>query len=464
MNIWILEDEHYILNGISNLVKKEFPKFKLMLFQSALSAKKQLCFSSPDIVITDIVMGNYSGLDFVEYLRKINLHTKVIIISGHEQFNYAKKALQLGVIDYLLKPINQKSLITLLHKCVDILVSENEQGQKKDADIITDILTFKSQLPEEAKYLLSSSLENLFKKYIVCVIEATSINAEIIQRITFNTLNTKNGDYRCICTNKNEITIISNIQEDILISSAKYIALMIVNKYASTVRFGRSNQMSGIEQLYHAVLKAVESKIPFSTQEITDDESIKKNLDSYYSCICKGTFSELPKILFPLLELLISNNITYKNTQIIDSYYSKTYDFVIPYLCERLDAKKTIENLPREEKIQQYLLLFDALYSEPDLSHYSKKCIICDVMCEIVDSNIKDASLSFVAEKMEMNSSYISNIYKEVNQTNFKKYITKTKLDYAQKLLNETGMSQEDVAREVGYSDIKYFKRKIKTD
>ena len=70
----------------------------------------------PDILITDIRMPGFSGLDLIERVKKLQPELELIIISGYAHFEYAQQAIRLGVGYYLLKPINKSELNSTLAK------------------------------------------------------------------------------------------------------------------------------------------------------------------------------------------------------------------------------------------------------------------------------------------------------------------------------------------------------------
>lgn len=84
----------------------------------------------PDIVISDIRMPVYDGLELVRRTREAGIPSEFIIISGHKQFDYAHKALQYNVNDYLLKPIDQQELNAALAKMVNKLNRRDEAAQQ----------------------------------------------------------------------------------------------------------------------------------------------------------------------------------------------------------------------------------------------------------------------------------------------------------------------------------------------
>jgi two-component system response regulator YesN len=78
----------------------------------------------PDIVITDIRMPGINGLDFIKALRESGISTKIIIISGYGEFEYARQAIKLGASDYILKPVENNELVLVVNKCIRELEQE----------------------------------------------------------------------------------------------------------------------------------------------------------------------------------------------------------------------------------------------------------------------------------------------------------------------------------------------------
>lgn len=75
----------------------------------------------PDVVITDIRMPKINGLELIAMTREIHKNMKFVVISGYKEFEYAHQALQYGVEDYLLKPVNEEELNRVLKKISDEL-------------------------------------------------------------------------------------------------------------------------------------------------------------------------------------------------------------------------------------------------------------------------------------------------------------------------------------------------------
>ena len=94
---------------------------------SGLTAYEQILKEKPDIVITDIQMPVYNGLELIEKVHASGLtNTAFIVLSGYKVFDYARNAISLGVIDYLVKPLDEDQLNDILSKACSRIRQQRE--------------------------------------------------------------------------------------------------------------------------------------------------------------------------------------------------------------------------------------------------------------------------------------------------------------------------------------------------
>ena len=89
----------------------------------------QIMEKKPDILVTDIKMPFVDGLMLSEIVKKNLPDTKIVILSGYDEFEYAQKAISLGVTEYLLKPISPKKLIESIRKVRDRVTEEKAHNE-----------------------------------------------------------------------------------------------------------------------------------------------------------------------------------------------------------------------------------------------------------------------------------------------------------------------------------------------
>lgn len=119
-HVLICEDEPLIGLGLQKIIREfNFPVQKIDYFENSLEAYQYIQKNAVDIIITDIQMPHLNGLDFIQKVKRMYPDMQCIILSGYSDFSYAQSAIKLGVVDYLLKPIDKGELQKLLETCME---------------------------------------------------------------------------------------------------------------------------------------------------------------------------------------------------------------------------------------------------------------------------------------------------------------------------------------------------------
>ncbi|MDE5718221.1 MAG: response regulator, partial [Lachnospiraceae bacterium] len=109
--VMLVEDEDLILQGIRCIIDwEELSMTVVSMVHNGKEALEQFRENPVDIIVTDVEMPQMNGLELLEEIRKISPETRCIILSGYEEFAYARAALKLDVEEYILKPINEEQL------------------------------------------------------------------------------------------------------------------------------------------------------------------------------------------------------------------------------------------------------------------------------------------------------------------------------------------------------------------
>lgn len=125
--ILLVDDEPRIRHGLKHCIP--WKQLGFSVEGEAEDGKQALELAlehCPDLILTDIRMPDMDGLDFIESIRNVGLHSLIIIISGYSDFDYAQRAIHYGVTDYLLKPIEEERLYDCILNCVKKLELADE--------------------------------------------------------------------------------------------------------------------------------------------------------------------------------------------------------------------------------------------------------------------------------------------------------------------------------------------------
>jgi two-component system, response regulator YesN len=113
-NVLVVEDEAIIRQGLKKLLEAIGAEYEVGEAKSGEEGMMQVLQKIPHLIITDIRMGGMDGLAFIEKVRHVSNDVPIIILSGHNDFEYARAALKYGVTDYLLKPVDRVELSTVI--------------------------------------------------------------------------------------------------------------------------------------------------------------------------------------------------------------------------------------------------------------------------------------------------------------------------------------------------------------
>lgn len=130
VKVFLVEDEAIIRRGIKKNVEWEKNGFEFVgEAGDGEYAYPQILKTEPDILITDIKMPFMDGLELSYLVKKILPNTKIIILSGYNEFEYAKEAITIGISEYLLKPVTAASLTAVLRKVKEEIREEKEKSR-----------------------------------------------------------------------------------------------------------------------------------------------------------------------------------------------------------------------------------------------------------------------------------------------------------------------------------------------
>ncbi|WP_407270171.1 response regulator [Radiobacillus sp. PE A8.2] len=166
-NVLLVDDEAGIRKGVKKLLEEVITGYKVMWESSnGKDALEIVAIDLPDLIISDIRMPEMNGLDFITVSKEKYPSLPIIIISGYDDFAYAKEALRLGVDDYLLKPIGRSDLASTLERIEKRdKPSTEEVGEKVSVNIRRIIHVIDNNLEKELTLRFISDRVNLHPNY-----------------------------------------------------------------------------------------------------------------------------------------------------------------------------------------------------------------------------------------------------------------------------------------------------------
>lgn len=149
----------------------------------------------PHVVLTDIKMPRCTGIELMEKIKKDNIDIKIVVLSGYDEFEYAKAALKAGAVDYLLKPIE-------FDKLNEIFIKIKNEYDKRNKEEIQNNRVY-SLLKEQFQYdftnggIEKEDIHNIENKLILLIKQYNSEGISKLIQDTFNKFSGKADVYNC---------------------------------------------------------------------------------------------------------------------------------------------------------------------------------------------------------------------------------------------------------------------------
>ena len=473
----------------------------------------------PDIVITDIRMPGYNGVDVIRIGKEYNSDIQFIIISGYSQFDYAQNAIHYGVSDYLLKPVKAEELTKALLRIKNRIDKNNQMySQVKKAWTLEqqNRRLYREQLIMEIAHgkgfdVLTKDMNTLNEQYkyefipgffTIVIVKADGLNFEektessflyekIQQSLSFafapvmhemqGTM-LDNGTYIFLFNYENEYAEIESQIHRLL--NQMLLQKDVFKKLHLTIGLGkRVNCLVEVGKSYETAYLAIKDRILVGTDRIIEGK--EKIVVQDYKDYFLHTVRELENVVENLDDKRISDIIQEWGTALSKDKEINGYQIeqsakalVNSYLLSMQknnytldeddnllkDFMKSIENCISLGEIQE--LLSGTL--EQSLSEYRHKRALSgskpirDAKEYIRNNLAGNLTIQEVSEYVGYSSAHFSVRFKQECGITFSDYVMESRIEKSKELLKNTRETIESIAAAVGYSDVKSFTKNFK--
>lgn len=519
IKVFLVEDEMVIRRGIKNSIDWEKEGY---IFCGEASdgelAYPMIIKEKPDILITDIRMPFMDGLELCKLVKKELPNIKILILSGYDEFDYAKEAIRLGVTEYLLKPISSGKLLEALNG-----VSESIRREKEDKDLVRKYMEEMRENTEHEKQKffeqmiagnlsMADALET-GKKYEMNL--SAGMYNLLLFRFTLGKENRKSeellGEAEYAIEKLTErLEYVFEFQrgvegwafllmadnEEQMSERVKELSKdleEIMKNYSTIAYFGGIGQpvarLRELEESFREAERALAARFTMELNRIISVEDIRmaQNVDTLDD-IEITSFGEIEKTR-TMLEKFLNNGAEDEIDEFVDVYINelpeenlksvlmRQYIIMDAYIvmmsfCEKIEGiegemqaqseelKNSMKTIQTLEEIKNYIrmLLKKIIGVRDTISGRRYSDIIEIAKDQIRKTYMSDEiSLNTIAAEVGMSPSYFSSIFsKEMGKT-FVEYLTEIRMDRAKELLICSSMKTSEIGYEVGYKDPHYF-------
>ena len=519
IKVFLVEDEMVIRRGIKNSIDWEKEGY---IFCGEASdgelAYPMIIKEKPDILITDIRMPFMDGLELCKLVKKELPNIKILILSGYDEFDYAKEAIRLGVTEYLLKPISSGKLLEALNG-----VSESIRREKEDKDLVRKYMEEMRENTEHEKQKFFEQMiaGNLSMADALETGEKYEMNLSarmynlLLFRFTLGEENRKSGELLgeaeyAIEKLTERLEYVFEFQrgvegwafllmadnEEQMSERVKELSKdleEIMKNYSTIAYFGGIGQpvarLRELEESFREAERALAARFTMELNQIISVEDIRmaQNVDTLDD-IEITSFGEIEKTR-TMLEKFLNNGAEDEIDEFVDVYINELSEenlksvlmrqyiimdayIVMMSFCEKFEGiegemqaqseelKNSMKTIQTLEEIKNYIrMLLKKIIGVRDTINGRRYSDIIEIAKDQIRKTYMsdEISLNTIAAEVGMSPSYFSSIFsKEMGKT-FVEYLTEIRMDRAKELLMCSSMKTSEIGYEVGYKDPHYF-------
>lgn len=510
IKVFITEDESIVREGLRDMIPWAQYGFTFVGDapdgEIALPLIRKL---KPDILITDIKMPFMDGLALSDIVSRELPETKIIILSGYSDFEYARQAIKLNVDQYLLKPITKTAMIQALEQTRRKIEEEDEQKG------------YLRKYEQEFKKFERLSRRAFFEKLVEGSMPVREIYEEAEKLhldLTADGFNLVLFTIRSASDTEYSETA-AEVQESLLDSFLRYPDYLLFRcgllSYALLIKSGRENlaamtergvelirqrceaepslnwavavgaptyRLSGLPKCFADASHVLAYRHILPEQHVFTTEMLRTEHES-------GSGGDLNSLEFSridpaLIRGFVLNGTAEETETFAQEYLENLEDAVHSVLLRhylmvgaRVSAELALQSLGCDleeyrrrvptpelslppEGMQDYLtgVLRPALELRDEAAQRQNGDIVQDAL-RYIDENYADGNISLnsVARAINISANYLSAMFSQKMGVSFVEYLTQKRMARARQLLRQTGKRSGEIAAEVGYRDPRYF-------
>ena len=482
----LADDEPVILRGIKKLVDWERMGISVVgEYEDGRSAMEGILGLKPDIALLDINMPGVDGIEILKNIRRLELGTKVIFVSGFQDFEYARNALTYGAVEYLLKPVILEELIHAIGKAAELLsggeasvvwgaerglADGGEEGAESGEDSGGG-LEETTYLPVLAEILFDGSESEQVRKLIY--FSFRSFLEEWLGEKNLGILFSKNQDVVMVMKGidraraKEELFELQERTSEIM---EKRTAFIIGGLVDSMSRIPGEYEHCLDMKRYLFFMDQINIPILCAGERVFSRQTGTKEISQAREKMLDGIFAQDQEGFFKAFEWFARMLCMVSDGRREDACYY--FCSAIRLLEERMrsmnlqgrdpDVGRLLEQGRACRDFGQMKELFRE-YLEGYLGHLkgmmesSEKKDIVYAKAYIEEHYQENLSLEVMAGIVHMNPYYFSSFFKKQAGENFKDYVNKVRVSHAVSLLLSTDMKAYEIAMETGFRDARAF-------
>lgn len=514
--VLIADDEGIMREALKNIITSNFGTECELEFAKTGRAVVELAESfRPDIVFMDIQMPGINGIQAIREIQKFSSTIRFIIISAYDKFDYAKEAINLGVMEYLTKPVKRARVIEVLERAMRELDAERKKRsdnlkiQEKLETVIPIVENgfVNSMILQEggaSDFSYYKMLLDIQQEYAYAAVIQFGVVGEEGSLRTPVGMSVKAQAFYPECSSickeflpcivgpimTNRLVLVVPCEEGTqeyaerirIIEQARHLTRKLGSRFEAKFRvgIGKSYPIENLKLSYQEACKVL-SQSTSSVAHVDDLTLTGVYLDNYPVETERRLFAQLAKADWASVRQTANEFFDW----MIHNYYEdksdiqlKILEFVIwaerdafynggigEYgLQSRKDYLTMVLDCPDYTALREWFLekLEAVCQNVSSKKEEQSESVISKAKAYIDQNFSRELSLDEVSRNVNISPYYFSKLFKEEAGENFIEYLTRVRITHAKELLRNPALSIKEICVMSGYSDPNYFSRIFK--
>lgn len=485
--ILIVDDEAIERRCISFILENSKYSLEIEEAENGQKAYERLQEKEFDILFSDVKMPFMDGLELAEKAVHLYSDIRVVIFSGFSEFEYARTAIRIGCVNYILKPVNPEALLTMICEVLKRLDEEREKKAiacKKSKYVqehcLLKLLNSVCMTEDEMNFLQEEQVK--YNRLIFIEFEHDFFDSDYID-FANQMKEVINIDFSCVNIAANQAVLFmkkSGFSVDYGVA-AKRLQEGIWKNYREKVYIAVGDEFKELNEIgnaYSELEKRMEERFFFPDLTIFTEESLKyahSNVTKSKEEIFKALSNEIAGkdeeglkkhwiMLNESISRLGCSQIYIKH--MLSSTALELYDALVEKTAYPVSADEFIESIYMSTDIEEILSkvyeLVEIVCKEWRKGSCVHNRVIKDVIQYIYEHYTDSISLDILSENVNMDSSYLSRLFKKEMGINISCFIKNIRMEKAKYLLENTNEKVNNISMMVGYNKLSYFCRSFR--
>ena len=463
--VLIVDDEPTIREGLPYIIDWQDYGFEIVgAAQNGKEGMKLIQKYQPDLVITDIRMPEMDGLEMIQAAKQRGDTFYSIILSGYSDFTYAQKAIRLGTVSYLLKPIDEDELTDILQgirriektkkpkldpsEMLKRNIFEGDQTSLSQEYSLASLIRFSTQPAAEIFQTWMEGHESILC-YLLTYDDYTYVLVLILDSFNLGIV-------------EEELLRLAQKEEEVILQSSWMHKGNSLKQLYSEIRSLKDITFSysklGVitnERIASIQLQSIftENITEYLLIDILNNGNLSDSLNKYKENFFNKSMQENE------IKWVVINDFHEVVDNVIENIHPlkrERFQEMIQHVQECIAGSKTLEELMEVIKNRYHLLQqvvnesLNRINTIQEIEQYTKK------------HYTEDLNLKIISEHFNYNNAYIGKKFKQETGKTYSQYLDEIRMGKAKQLLKDSNLMIYEIAQRTGYANLDYFYKKFK--